>query len=188
MPRLFGERIMLREYKREDLQHMRKWVNDPEVVDNLSDIFLAPHTLDATEEFLNSVLKGTRQNTYSFVIADKDTEGYIGQIDLFNIDMKNRFAEVGIVIGEGDNRGKGLGFEAIKVLQEFVFNRLNMHRLQIKVHSDNTRGHRCYLKSGFKEEGRLRQNFYINGKYLDTIILSILKSEFESRMQAQPII
>ena len=88
MPRLLGERIMLREYKREDIEYMRKWINDPEVVDNLSDIFLAPHTLDETEIFLNSILKGERKNTFSFVIADKETEAYIGQIDLLNVDWK----------------------------------------------------------------------------------------------------
>ncbi|KLU63201.1 putative ribosomal N-acetyltransferase YdaF [Peptococcaceae bacterium CEB3] len=188
MPRLFGERIMLREYKREDLEHIRKWVNDPEVVDNLSDIFLAPHTLNNTEDFLDSVLKGARQNSYCFVIADKETEAYIGQIDLFNINWKNRHAEIGIVIGEAENRGKRIGSEALTVLQDFVFNRLNMNRLEIKVHSYNTRAHRCYLKSGFVEEGRLREMFYINGKYFDTIILSMLKSEFESRMQARSIV
>lgn len=188
MPRLFGGRIMLREYKREDIEHMRKWVNDPEVVDNLSDIFLAPHTLDATEDFLNSILKGERKDTFCFVIAEKETEAYIGQIDLFKVDWKNRSSEIGIVIGEVENRGKGIGSEALRVLQDFVFNRLNMNRLEIKVHSYNKRAHNCYLRSGFKEEGRLRQSFFIHGKYFDTIILSMLKSEFESRMQARPVI
>jgi RimJ/RimL family protein N-acetyltransferase len=188
MPRLFGEIVMLREYKREDLQYIRKWVNDPEVVDNLSDIFLIPHSVDVTEDFLNSALKGSRQNTYSFVIAARETEAYIGQVDLMNIDWKNRSAEVGIVIGEAENRGRGIGSETLRVLQEFVFNRLNMNRLQIIVHSYNTRAHQCYLKSGFKEEGRMRESFYLHGKYYDKIILSILKSEFESGMQARPII
>lgn len=188
MPRLFGQEIMLREYKREDLEHMRKWVIDPEVVNNLSDIFLQPHTLDATEDFLNSVLKGTRQNTYCFVIADKESEAYIGQIDLFNINWKNRYAEIGIVIGEEVKRGKGIGAEALRVLQEFAFNRLNMNRLEIKVHAYNTQAYRCYLKSGFIEEGRLRQIYYIHGSYFDTIVLSMLKNEFESKMLTGPVV
>lgn len=188
MPRLFGERIMLREYTREDLPYMRKWVNDSEVVDNLADIFIAPHTLETTEAFLDSVLKGKSQNSYHFVIADKDTADYFGQIDLVNIDWKNRSAELGIVIGEGINRGKGIGTEALHLIQEFVFNRINMNRLQIKVYSYNTRAYRCYIKSGFQEEGRLRESFYRHGKYYDTIVLSILKSEYESRMKKRPII
>jgi len=183
MPRIFGERIMLREYKLEDLHHIRQWVNDPEVVNNLSDIFLVPHSLVETEDFLNSVLQGGRKNTICFVIADKVTEDYMGQIDLINIDWKNRAAEIGIVIGEEKYRGKGFGSEALHLLQEFVFNRLNLNRLEIKVHSNNTKAHRCYLNSGFKEEGRLRQGFYIHGKYIDNIVLSMLKSEFDNRTQ-----
>lgn len=181
MPRLLGKRIMLREYKREDFQSIRKWVNDPEVVDNLSDIFLSPHTIEMTEAFLNSVLKGEQEKTYHFVIADMKTEDYIGQIDLIHVDWKNRIAELGIVIGKRENRGKGFGSEALGLLQEFVFNRLNMNRLQLMVHSYNTGAYRCYLKSGFKEEGRMRESIYINGKYFDKIILSMLKSEFLSR-------
>jgi len=167
---------------------MRKWVNDPDVVDNLDDIFLAPHTLETTQVFLDSVLKGGSQNSYHFVIADKDTEDYIGQVDLVNIDWKNGSAEMGIVIGEAVNRGKGIGHEAIQLIQDFAFNRINMNRLQIKVYAFNTKAIRCYRKSGFQEEGRLRQSLYRHGKYHDIILLSVLKSEFDSRMQERPII
>lgn len=178
---------MLREYKREDLEYMRSWVNNPEVVDNLSDIFLAPSTVDATEQFLASVLERRRQNSYCFVIADKETEEYIGQIDLMNIDWKNRCGEIGIVIGAEQHRGKGIGAEALSLLQDFAFNRVNLNRLEIKVHSYNTPALRCYRKSGFVEEGRLRANFYIHGDYFDTIILSMLKSEFIRRKEREDV-
>lgn len=184
MPRLYGERIMLREYMQEDLEHMRKWVNDPDVVDNLSDIFLFPHTLNTTEDFLNLVLNARSRDTCHFVIANKETEAYLGQIDLIQIDWKNRSAEIGIVLGDEKNRGKGYGSESIKLLQYFVFNRLNMNRLEIKVRDFNARAYRCYKKCGFKEEGRLRQHFFINGKYADTLLLSLLKPEYEEICQS----
>lgn len=99
MPRLIGNRIILREYQRNDLKYMRNWVNDSEIVKNLSDIFLYPHTEHATEQFLNSMLEDRNDNHKGFVIAHKETEEYIGQIDLFNISWKNRTTELGIVIG-----------------------------------------------------------------------------------------
>lgn len=178
MPRVYGERIMLREYKREDLEHIRKWVNDPEVVNNLSDIFLYPHTQNQSESFLNMMLEGKSINK-EFVIAVKDTEEYIGQIGYVNIDWKNRTAVLGIVIGREEYRNKGYGTEAIKLFQEFTFNRLNLHKLELTLHDYNQRGYRCYLKCGFKEEGRIRQNFFIDGKYTDTIHMGILRSEYE---------
>lgn len=178
MPRLFGERIMLREHKKEDLEHMREWVNDPDVVNNLSDIFLYPHTLNETENFLNSMLEGKSKNK-EFVIALKDTEEYIGQIGYVNIDWKNRTAVLGIVIGAEAYRNDGYGTEAIKLFQEFTFNRLNLNKLELQLHDYNHRGYRCYLKCGFKEEGRIRQNYFIDGIYTDTIHMGILKSEYE---------
>jgi RimJ/RimL family protein N-acetyltransferase len=176
MPRLYGKTIMLREYRKEDLPHIREWVIDPEVVDNLSDVFLYPNTLNDTENFLNSMLEGNT-DTKGFVIADRQSEGYIGQIDLFKIDWKNRVAELGVVIGAAENRNRGIGTEAIKLLQVFVFNRLNLHRLQLDVREYNERAIACYRKCGFQEEGRRRKDFFISGRYTDTLIMGILKSE-----------
>ncbi|MEC0178398.1 GNAT family protein [Paenibacillus favisporus] len=182
MPQLIGSRIVLREYRKEDLIFMRKWCNDPEIVDNLSDIFLFPHTLNGTEQYLNSILEGKTEQK-GFIIADKNTEEYIGQIDLFRLDWKNRSAELGIVIGIKEHLGKGYGTEAIKLLQGFVFNRLNLNRLQLEVHDFNERAYQCYLKCGFKEEGRLREKVFIHGRYSDTIYMSILKREYEELNQ-----
>lgn len=179
MPRIFGERIMLREYKKEDLEYMRRWVNDPEIGDNLSDIFLHAQSLQETEAFLTGVLEGKEQNQKNFVIADKETEEYIGQIDLIKIDWKNRLAEMGIVIGRKELLGKGFGTEAIRVMQNFVFQRLNLNRLQLILHDYNIRAHRCYLKCGFREEGRSRQSFFINGQYTDYVYMAILREEWK---------
>lgn len=178
MPRIFGVNIMLREYQQEDLPYMRKWVNDPEIVDHLSDIFLHAQSLQETESFLTMVLTGQAQNEKHFVIADKTTAEYMGQIDLIKIDWKNRMGEMGIVIGRKDLLGKGIGAEAIKLLQDFVFQRLNLNRLQLIVHDYNERAQQCYKKCGFVEEGRLRQSFFINGKYTDRIYMAILREEY----------
>jgi RimJ/RimL family protein N-acetyltransferase len=177
MPRLYGEKIMLREYRKEDLPSMRKWVNDPVVVDNLSDIFLYPHSVHETESFLNTMLEG-KSGFKGFVIADRETEDYIGQIDLVKVDWKNRAGELGIIIGAAEHRGRGIGAKAIRLLQDFAFNRLNLHRLQLSVHDYNEQAIRCYRKCGFREEGRKRESFYIHGRYADTIIMSILRSEY----------
>ncbi len=86
----------------------------------LADIFLPPHTLNFTENYLNSILENTSSNTANFIIALKETEEYIGQIDLLKIDWKNRVANIGIVIGRTDFLSKGYGYEAIKLLQNLL--------------------------------------------------------------------
>jgi RimJ/RimL family protein N-acetyltransferase len=177
MAYLIGERIMLREYRMDDFASLRQWCNDPEITDNLSDIFLYPHTGQMTEQYLNTVIDPESEHK-GFIIAHKDTEAYIGQIDLFRISWKNRSTEMGIVIGMKEELGKGYGTEAIRLLQDFVFTRLNLNRLQLEVYDFNERAYRCYVKCGFQEEGRLRESFYFKGRYADTIVMSVLKSDY----------
>lgn len=179
MDKLTGERIILREYRKEDLVYMRKWVNDYSITKYLSNLFLYPHTLHDTESFLNIMIEG-RSNMKGFVIAHRDTEEYIGQLDLIKIDWPNRIASIGIVIGTKENLGKGYGAEAIKILQDFAFNKLNLLKLELEVRAYNERAISCYKKCGFIEEGRIRENFYVDGKYTDTIRMGILRREWEA--------
>jgi len=75
MPLIIGQRIILREYRKEDIELMRQWVNDSEITNNLSDAFLYPHTKESTESYLNSIIEG-RAEQKGFIIALKETEEY----------------------------------------------------------------------------------------------------------------
>lgn len=57
---IFGDRITLRDYQNEDLEHIRGWVNDPDITHTLSDQFLYPHSRNETESFLEQWLKVSR--------------------------------------------------------------------------------------------------------------------------------
>lgn len=177
MPIILGERIILREYRLTDLEAIRGWVNDPEVVANLSDVFLYPHTLTQTENWLTTKLEG--KGNQGFVIAHRESQEYIGQIDFLEIDWRNRVGEIGLVIGSARNRGRGFGSEALGLLQRFAFKTLNLNKLELKVHDYNAAAIRCYQKCGFREEGRLRERFFREGRYTDYLIMGILKREYE---------
>ena len=84
MAHLLGDRIALREYRISDLDSIRQWVNDPEITNTLSDVFLYPHSKNESETFLNMIMEG-KSSTKSFVIAEKDSLEYIGQIDLLSL-------------------------------------------------------------------------------------------------------
>lgn len=184
MPHLIGERIRLREYRREDLLSMREWVNDPAITRHLSDTFLYPQTIQDTEAFIEGAMEGGDAHR-GFIIAHCDTEDYIGQIDLFKLDWKNRTAELGIVIGNRVNQSKGYGTEAVRLLSRFAFHGMNLNRLQLEVYEDNLSAIRCYEKCGFTEEGRLRQRYYRNGHYCDLVIMAVLRDEYERRQVQQ---
>ncbi|MNO50178.1 putative ribosomal N-acetyltransferase YdaF [compost metagenome] len=177
MPHIVGNKITLREYRMEDLDHIRSWVNDEEITRTLSEIFIYPQTLHGTESFLRMILEG-KTDSKGFVISEKDTLEYIGQIDLHKLNWLNRSAVIGIVIGRKDLLGQGYGREAISLLQKFAFETLNLNRLELEVYDFNERGRRCYASCGFKEEGRFRQKIFKNGKYCDVVVMSVLAEEY----------
>lgn len=178
MPHIIGTRVRLREYRHEDLVPIREWVNNAEITSYLSDIFLYPHGLESTEGFLAEMMD-QRPDCRSFVIAEADTELYIGQIGLDVIDWKNRFARIGVVIGRTELCGLGLGSEAMRLLCGYAFKELNLHRLELEVYDFNVRAYRSYVKCGFVEEGRQRQKLYRDGQYHDIVQMGLLRVEWK---------
>lgn len=185
MPRLIGQRILLREYRSEDLSAIRKWVNDEETVRYLSTRFWPAQTMVDTEEFLSRMLQSSH-NAYNFVIADREDESYIGQLDMFRVDWRLRQGELGMVIGNEQERGRGIGREALELMQRFAFRTLGMERLELEVHMDNQRALRCYQGAGFTLEGVKRHAFWTDGRFADLGMMSILRDEFEARQSTGP--
>ena len=181
MPRLYGERIMLREYRAEDIHAIRKWVNDENVTRYLSTRFWPAQTMVDSEEFLSRMLQSSH-NAYNFVIADAQDERYIGQCDLFRLDWRLRLGELGMVIADAQDRGCGYGREALRVLQRFCFRTLGLERIELEVHMDNAQALNCYRKAGFTLEGVKRHAFFTDGRFCDIGFMSILREEFEARI------
>lgn len=173
---LKGKLVNLRAIERKDLDEIMKWVNDQEVTKYLN-AFLYPISRVEEEKFLERVM--SRNDTEKNLVIETKEGVYIGQISLHKIDWKNNNAELGIIIGNKEYWGKGYGTETIKILLHHAFNQMNLYKIYLRVFELNKRGIRCYEKCGFKEEGRLRQNYFYNGKYYDVILMGILKNEFE---------
>lgn len=87
------------------------------------------------------------------------------------------------MIGRKNLLGQGYGREALSLLQKFAFETLNLNRLELEVYDFNERGRRCYASCGFKEEGRLRQKMFKNGKYCDVIVMSVLAEEYRANQK-----
>ena len=109
----------------------------------------------------------------------KEGNRHIGNCGLEGTDPTNRNACFGIFIGEPDARCQGYGTEATKLLLEYGFQELNLHRIYLTVFSFNDRARRSYEKAGFVLEGTRREDYYRHGRYHGTHVMGILKSEWE---------
>jgi len=176
MPHIHGEKVMLRDFRQEDISGMRSWCNDPKITRFLGARYTAPIPWEQTDAELNRYLNGDAGG-YNLVIADRETGKYLGQCALFMIDHVARKAELAIVLAPG-NLEKGYGSEAMKLLLGFGFGEINLNRIWLTVNAQNARAIRVYEKAGFTREGVLRQDRYTGGKYEDVAVMSILREEF----------
>ncbi|MGF7057631.1 GNAT family N-acetyltransferase [Brassicibacter mesophilus] len=173
---LVGERVKLRDLRKEDVQLAYQYMNDPEVILNLWTSIPYPMTLESEMAWFET--QKERKDTYNFSIEALDSGLYIGGCGINDLDWKNSVATVGIYIGHKDYRGKGYGTEAMKLLLKFIFSQINVNKVQLNVFGFNERAIKSYKKNGFIEEGRLRQAIFRNGKYHDEIIMGILREEY----------
>jgi RimJ/RimL family protein N-acetyltransferase len=176
MPHICGDKVMLRDFRQEDISGMRSWCNDPSITRFLGGRYTAPIPWEQTEAELNRFLNGDAGG-YNLVVADKESGRYLGQVSLFMVDHLSRKAELAIVLTPG-NLGKGYGGEALRLLIDFGFGQVNLNRIWLTVNCNNHRALHVYEKAGFVREGVYRQDRYIDGHYEDTIVMSILREEF----------
>lgn len=115
----------------------------------------------------------------NFVIAEKNSYNYLGQCNLMMIDNLARKAELAIVLPT-ENHAKGYGSEAIRLLLDFGFHQMNLNRVYLKVHQDNARAIALYERCGFVHEGRLRAEIFQDGRYLDTLVMGVLRDEYDT--------
>jgi RimJ/RimL family protein N-acetyltransferase len=187
LPYLYGKQIMLRDYRQEDLPAIRDWVNDRQTIRYLSSRFWMPQSITDTSDFLSHAMSAGTNGAY-FIIAQRESEAYLGQIDLFSINWRLRSAEMGMVIAREKNRGQGVGVEAILLLLEYAFAILGLNRVELEVAAENTRALRCYQKAGFQQEGVKRKAFMVDGQYADLVMMSVLADEWREKQNSRSTI
>ena len=172
--KLVGDRIYLSPRNTEDYEIFAEWLNDPQVAD-----YIGRSGQIMTNEGEKEFLEKNNNPEATFSIIDINTDKIIGSVGIEYINHLNRSGTLGIFIGDENYRNNGYGTEAIRLVLEYGFKYLNLKNINLDLVSANERAYRCYQKCGFKEYGRRRKCYFINGKYYDKISMDILDEEFE---------
>lgn len=172
--KFMGSRIYLSPVDSEEVESYLKWMNDEAVAVPFG---VYSKVVSSRKDLKWIYEPNSDMQRYAIVLLDSDR--LIGSISLHNIDHLHRNAFIGIFIGDEEQRGKGLGTEAIRLILKYGFKTLNLHNIMLTVHADNLAGIACYKKAGFKEVGRLPEWTFKDGKYVDKLYMSILEHEFK---------
>lgn len=162
--------IYLRLMTYEDTERIVNWRNSDGVRKNF--IYQALFTRESHENWIRTMIDTGK--VVQMIICEEGTERPVGSVYLRDIDRNHQKAEYGIFIGEEDARGKGYGSAAARLMIQYAFGELELHRLFLRVYAENAQAIRSYEKAGFVKEAHLRDDVCINGKYHDIVLMGIL--------------
>lgn len=170
-----GKYITLRAYKPEDVEIALKLINTMSIKVMLEGVNAFPFSIENQRQFIQSAME-SRGPLYNFAIEEKSTGEYIGGCGINSYDAKNRTVVIGMWIAEKCH-GKGYGSDTLRTLCKFIFDELNIHKIDLNYFSFNEKGRRCYDSVGFKEEGVRRKELFRFGEYHDIIEMGLFRDE-----------
>lgn len=168
--------VMLRRPEPRDIEALYQQKNDPEVAALLGGFSMGYARQDISD-WIERHRK--RADEAVWVMADAETDRCLGHVGLYQIDNRVRTAEFAIMLGDKDSWGRGIGKRATRFAISYGFAWLNLNRIHLSYIASNARAGRLYEGLGFKQEGVLRQAQFKDGRFLDVILMSLLRSEFD---------
>lgn len=177
-----GEKVVIRQLELGDEEFLHRWRNNGD--GNLYCGFKYGFLL--SKESIRLSIKKEIENSdvfpkeKTFLILKKDDLTPIGDISYRNWNMRNRSAEFGIEIGDLDERGKGYGCDALDTFLTYMFNFLNLNRIELTTLADNIKAQNLYKKLGFKTIGVIREQSFDSrtGTYADVLYMDLLRKEW----------
>lgn len=171
--RIEGEDIYLRLMGAEDTDNIIRWRNTDFVRRNF--IYQKPFTRQGHENWIKNMIDTGK--AVQFIICSKRDGKPVGSVYLRDIDKDHNKAEYGIFIGEKDALGKGYGTQAAKMMIEYAFREKGLHKLMLRVLAENKQARRSYEKAGFVEEGYLKEEVFLEGRYKDVVYMAVINGE-----------
>lgn len=180
LPTLETKRLLLRKYKKEDMDDLYEYASDEEVTRYLT--FETYKNMEDANQYIQTLLEKYRNgNEVSpWAIEWKQNHKMIGSIGINQWDIENYYIQIGYVLNK-KYWNQGIMTEALKTVIDFAFKNMNIERIELTHDVRNIGSGKVMLKNGLKQEGILRKSKYIKGEFIDCSYYSILREEYESQ-------
>jgi RimJ/RimL family protein N-acetyltransferase len=172
---LKAETVALRATEPSDASLLAQWITDEEVT-----YFMftgqRPLTLAQVAQNLETDVTSTANTV--FMVVERASGRTIGIAGLYDLHPTVLKAEFRVLLGDKTSWNKGYGTEVTELLTFYGFDRLNLNKVWLGVVAENAGAHRAYVRAGFRDEGRLRDELYRNSRYYDAIRMSVVRAEY----------
>jgi RimJ/RimL family protein N-acetyltransferase len=129
--------------------------------------------------------RGATTDRWDLSIVERDTGRWVGELAILDWDAHNQSCGFRIALGPG-GRDRGFGTEATRLVVDRVFRDLPIHRIQLEVYAFNPRAQHVYERVGFRREGVMRDSLRWDGRFHDTILMSILRPDWDAANAPSP--
>ena len=168
---LRGDDVTLRTIEEDDIEFMCDTINDPDVRKGLLTAF--PINAEQEREYFEERISN-QEDIHLAICHDDEITGTVG---LHDLNQRLGHCEIGIWLAP-DHHGRGYGTAASRLLTDFAFRELRMHRVQARVLATNEASARIWQKLGFGEEGVHRDEAFKDGEYVDVRYFGVLEGEW----------
>ena len=169
---LNGSKIILRPLQAGDIENTMLWRNNP-AIREAAMTHPFPVTRELEKNWFDQTLNNRSNDSIYFAIATKDEDEFVGYLFLNRINWISRICYFSIYIGEVNNQGKGYGTEALNLILNYAFSILNLRKVLLEGNADNIPAITLYQRTGFIQEGELKNHFFSHGKYINVMIMAI---------------
>jgi RimJ/RimL family protein N-acetyltransferase len=189
-PTLCGERATLRPFQPQDITTMADILADPDVLRLTGSVHSTaevdsrskPKPHDAATRLWYETT-ADRQDRLDLAVIASDSGACVGEVVLNEWSPDNDACNFRILLGP-EGRNRGIGSEATRLVVDNAFRSTNINRIALEVYAFNPRARHVYDKAGFLFEGTKRAALKFDGEYVDAHLMSILRSDWLSRINA----
>lgn len=172
-----GKKVGLRSVEKEDLPLLRDWRNIPAFRKHFREV--RELSLTDQEAWFDS-LQNSKHINYMFTVIDLKSQNPIGAVGLLYVNWVIRSADFSFYIGDENKYigNDGIAKEAAQLLINYGFNNLNLHKIWMELYEfDQQKINFFTSEFNFKKDALLRDNCFEDGKYWNSIIISLLENE-----------
>jgi RimJ/RimL family protein N-acetyltransferase len=176
-PTLIGGKVLLRPVTPDDVDFIPD--DDPEAYRLTgSHPPEEPRSLQLMREWYAT--RADHDDRLDLAVVDRATDMFAGEVVLNELDADSQSCNFRILLCGDQNRDRGLGTEATRLILAHAFETVGLHRVGLEVFEFNPRARRVYEKVGFVHEGTCRDALLWDGDWIDAHKMSILAPEWAS--------
>ena len=171
-PELTTERLILKALEPSSVgQAYVDWLTDPRV-NQFLETRHSQHSLASVRAFVEGI--NASDHSVLFGVFPRTTGVHIGNIKLGPIDRYNRRADIGLLIGDPSEWGKGYAAEMIGAVTDYGLKTLRLNKLTAGCYAANEGSRRAFLSQGWREVGRSRDHWRIGDGWMDNVLMEIV--------------